>query len=140
MELEISTGSVPAAIEHAISMVRERAARHQITINSSIEGTVDWIDSDELRLRQVLVNLLSNAAKFTPDGGRVEVRAEPVGKELVITVRDSGPGIPRDDWEAIFESVQQGRRGPPREEGTGLGLDLVRKIINLLGGGIWLES
>jgi signal transduction histidine kinase len=140
MELEISTVSVPAAIEHAISMVRERAARHRITINSSIEETIDRIESDELRLRQVLVNLLSNAVKFTPDGGRVDVRAEPVGNELVITVRDSGPGIARDDWEAIFESFQQGRRGPPREEGTGLGLTLCRKIMTLLGGRIWLES
>ena len=140
MELEISTVSVPAAIEYAISMVRERAARHRITINSSVEETIDQIESDELRLRQVLVNLLSNAVKFTPDGGRVDVRAEPVGNELVITVRDNGPGIARDDWEPIFESFQQGRRGPPREEGTGLGLTLCRKIMTLLGGRIWLES
>jgi signal transduction histidine kinase len=142
MELEISTVSVPAAIEYAVSMVRERATRHRITINSSIEETVDRIESDELRLRQVLVNLLSNAVKFAPDGGRVDVRAEPVGNgnELVITVRDNGPGIARDDWEAIFESFQQGRRGPPREEGTGLGLTLCRKIMTLLGGRIWLES
>ncbi len=140
MELEISTVSVPAAIEHAISMVRERAARHRITINSSIEETIDRIESDELRLRQVLVNLLSNAVKFTPDGGRVDVRAESIGNELVITVRDNGPGIAREDWEPIFESFQQGRRGPPREEGTGLGLALCRKIMTLLGGRIWLES
>jgi CheY-like chemotaxis protein len=86
------------------------------------------------------VNLLSNAVKFTPDGGRVDVRAEPVGNELVITVRDNGPGIAREDWEPIFESFQQGRRGAPREEGTGLGLTLCRKIMTLLGGRIWLES
>ena len=140
MELEISTVSVPAAIEYAISMVRERAARHRITINSSVEETVDQIESDELRLRQVLVNLLSNAVKFTPDGGRVDVTAEPVGNELVITVRDNGTGIAREDWEPIFESFQQGRRGAPSEEGTGLGLTLCRKIMTLLGGRIWLES
>ena len=58
----------------------------------------------------------------------------------MITVRDNGPGIARDDWEPIFESFQQGRRGPPREEGTGLGLTLCRKIMTLLGGRIWLES
>jgi CheY-like chemotaxis protein len=121
-------------------MVRERAARHRITINSSVEETIDPIESDELRLRQVLVNLLSNAVKFTPDGGRVDVIAEPVGNELVITVRDNGPGIARDDWESTFESFQQGRRGPPSEEGTGLGLTLCRKIMTLLGGRIWLES
>jgi signal transduction histidine kinase len=140
MELEISTVSVPAAIEYAMSMVRERAARHQITINSSVAETIDLIESDELRLRQVLVNLLSNAVKFTPDGGRVDVMAEPLGNELVISVRDNGPGIAREDWEPIFESFQQGRRGPPSEEGTGLGLTLCRKIMTLLGGRIWLES
>jgi CheY-like chemotaxis protein len=140
MELEISTVSVPAAVEHAISMVRERAARHRITINASVEDTIDWIESDELRLRQVLVNLLSNAVKFTHDGGRVDVTTELVGNELVITVRDNGPGIAREDWEPIFESFQQGRRGAPSEEGTGLGLTLCRKIMTLLGGRIWLES
>ena len=140
MELEISTVSVPAAVEYAISMVRERAARHRITINSSVDETINRIESDELRLRQVLVNLLSNAVKFTPDGGQVHVRAEPVAHELVITVQDNGPGIARDDWESIFESFQQGRRGAPREEGTGLGLTLCRKIMTLLGGRIWLES
>jgi signal transduction histidine kinase len=140
MELEISTVSVPAALEYAISMVRERAARHRITINSSVEETIDQIESDELRLRQVLVNLLSNAVKFTPDDGRVDVMAERVVNELVITVRDNGPGIAREDWEPIFESFQQGRRGAPSEEGTGLGLTLCRKIMTLLGGRIWLES
>jgi CheY-like chemotaxis protein len=86
------------------------------------------------------VNLLSNAVKFAPDGGRVDVMTELVGNELVITVQDNGPGIARDDWEPIFESFQQGRRGAPSEEGTGLGLTLCRKIMTLLGGRIWLES
>ncbi len=65
---------------------------------------------------------------------------ERVGNELVITVRDNGHGIAREDWEPIFESFQQGRRGAPSEEGTGLGLTLCRKIMTLLGGRIWLES
>jgi signal transduction histidine kinase/ActR/RegA family two-component response regulator len=140
MEVEFSTFSVPAAIEHAVSMVRERAARHSITVNQSVAPSVDELTSDELRIRQVLVNLLSNAVKFTPDGGRVDVLAEPVGAELVITVRDTGDGIVPEDRERIFESFQQGRRGAPKEEGTGLGLTLCRRIVTLLGGRIWLES
>jgi len=140
MEVEFSTFSVPAAIEHAVSMVRERAARHSITVNQSVAPSVDELTSDELRIRQVLVNLLSNAVKFTPNGGRVDVLAEPVGAELVITVRDTGHGIVPEDRERIFESFQQGRRGAPKEEGTGLGLTLCRRIVTLLGGRIWLES
>ena len=101
-----------------ISMVRERAARHRITINSSVEKTIDQIESDELRLRQVLVNLLSNAVKFTPDGGRVDVMAEPVGNELVITVRDNGPGIAEttgnrsSSRSSKVVAVPRARRGP----------------------------
>ena len=66
--------------------------------------------------------------------------AEPAGDELVITVRDTGQGIAVEDRERIFESFQQGRRGAPKEEGTGLGLTLCRRIVTLLGGRIWLES
>jgi signal transduction histidine kinase/ActR/RegA family two-component response regulator len=140
MEVALSTFSVAAAVEYAVSMVRERAVRHNITLNQSIAPSVDLLTSDELRIRQVLVNLLSNAVKFTHDGGRVDVLVAPVGDELVITVRDTGDGIAMEDRERIFESFQQGRRGAPKEEGTGLGLTLCRKIVNLLGGRIWLES
>jgi signal transduction histidine kinase len=140
MEAEISTISVPAAVEHAVSMVRERAASHQITLTQTLDPAVELLESDELRLRQVLVNLLGNAVKFTPDGGRVDLVSEPVGHELVITVRDSGPGIAPEDQEWIFESFQQGRRAASREEGTGLGLTLCRRIVALLGGRLWLDS
>src|SRR5215211_2734858 len=140
MEVALSTFSVPAAVEHAVSMVRERASRHSITVSQFVAPSVGTVTSDELRIRQVLVNLLSNAVKFTPDGGRVDVLIEPIGEELAFTVRDTGPGIPVEDQERIFESFQQGRRGAPKEEGTGLGLTLCRKIVTRLGGRIWLES
>ena len=140
MEVALSTFSVPSAIEYAVSMVRERAARHNITMHQSVATSVDQVTSDELRIRQVLVNLLSNAVKFSHEGGRVDVVAEPVSEELVITVRDTGDGIALEDRERIFESFQQGRRGAPKEEGTGLGLTLCRRIVARLGGRIWLES
>ena len=140
MEVALSTFSVAAAVEYAVSMIRERAARHNITVSQSIAPSVDQLTSDELRVRQVLVNLLSNAVKFTHDGGHVDVLAEPAGDELVITVRDTGQGIAVEDRERIFESFQQGRREAPKEEGTGLGLTLCRRIVTLLGGRIWLES
>ena len=99
-------------------MVRERAARHGITVNQSVAPSVDQIESDELRIRQVLVNLLSNAVKFTPDGGRVDVMAEPVGDELVITVRDTGAGIAQRTGSGSSSRSNKGgvarrrRRGP----------------------------
>ena len=96
--------------------------------------------ADELRFKQVVLNLVSNAVKFTPDGGRVDVRAERDDTELVITVTDTGMGIPPEDRERIFESFQQGGRGVAREEGTGLGLTLSRRIVELFEGRLWLES
>jgi CheY-like chemotaxis protein len=98
------------------------------------------VEVDELRFRQVVLNLVSNAVKFTPDGGTVVIRAREVDDELHVSVQDTGVGIPAADQERIFESFQQGGRGASREEGTGLGLTLSRRIVELLGGRMWLES
>ena len=78
--------------------------------------------------------------KFTADGGHVAIAARQRGGDVEVTVTDDGVGIPAEDRERIFESFQQGRRGASREEGTGLGLTLSRRIVSLLGGTLWLES
>jgi CheY-like chemotaxis protein len=78
--------------------------------------------------------------KFTPDGGDVSVSAWQDGTELNVTVTDTGIGVPPEDQERIFESFKQGRRGPAKEEGTGLGLTLSRKFVRLMGGRMWLTS
>ena len=83
---------------------------------------------------------MTNAVKFTGDGGSVVVRADRGPSEIRITVTDTGIGVPEADRERIFESFQQGGRGASREEGTGLGLTLSRRIVELLGGEMWLES
>jgi len=140
MELELSAFSVRGVIEHALALVRERAALHGITVTVEIDPTLDLITSDELRFKQVMLNLLSNAVKFTPDGGRVTVTAAQTQHRLTVTVTDDGIGIPAEDRERIFESFHQGRRGAPREEGTGLGLTLCRRIITLMGGEMTLHS
>ena len=88
----------------------------------------------------MIVNLLSNAVKFTPPGGTVRVSAVAASGDVDISVVDTGPGVPMDDRERIFESFQQGRRGAQSEEGTGLGLTLCRRIVALLGGTMWLET
>ena len=140
MVLDPSTFSVPGALEYTLAMVRERAAAHAIKVSVDIADDVGVIKADELRFKQVVLNLLSNAVKFTPDGGRVSVRACREGTDLVVTVTDTGIGVPPEDQERIFDSFQQGGRGPAREEGTGLGLTLSRRIVGLFGGRMWLES
>ena len=140
MELEPSVFSVRGVIEHALALVRERAALHGVDIAFEIDPTLDLITSDELRFKQVMLNLLSNAVKFTPDGGHVAVHAVRSADRLTVTVTDDGIGIPPEDQDRIFESFHQGRRGASREEGTGLGLTLCRRIVTLMGGVMTLES
>jgi len=140
MVLEPSTFGVGSALDYTLTMVRERATQHAITVTVEIADGVDTVVADELRFKQVVLNLLSNAVKFTPDGGSVSVRAYREGTDLVVTVTDTGIGVPPEDQERIFESFQQGRRGAPKEEGTGLGLTLSRRIVGLFGGRMWLES
>ncbi len=140
MELEPSTFPIRDAVEYCSSLVRERASLHGIALTLELDPRLELINSDELRFKQVVLNLLSNAVKFTPDGGHVAVAARQRGSELELTVTDDGIGISVEDRERIFESFQQGRRGVSREEGTGLGLTLSRRIVSLLGGTLWLES
>jgi signal transduction histidine kinase len=140
MELELTSLDVPAVLEYAASMLRERATAHSIDLRVELGEGVGAVEADELRFKQVVLNLVSNAVKFTPDGGSVVIRAAEVGTDLHVTVTDTGVGVPVGDRERIFESFQQGGRGASREEGTGLGLTLSRRIVELFGGRMWLLS
>ena len=141
MELEYTTFELAPVLDHAASMLRERAGLKAIDIEVAADDDVGAVEADELKLKQVVINLLTNAVKFTSDGGSVVMRATRSGSGVVtITVTDTGIGVPPEDRERIFESFQQGGRGPSREEGTGLGLTLSRRIVELLGGRMWLES
>src|SRR5207342_2951624 len=140
MDLEYSSFDLHSLLELAASMLRERAALHGIDLGIETADDVGSVYSDELRLKQVLLNLMTNAVKFTGDGGSVKVRAVREGSEILITVTDTGIGVPEADRERIFESFQQGGRGSSREEGTGLGLTLSRRLVELLGGRLWLDS
>jgi CheY-like chemotaxis protein/anti-sigma regulatory factor (Ser/Thr protein kinase) len=140
MVLEPTTFRVASALEYTLAMVRERATLHAITLTVDVAEDVEMVEADELRFKQVVLNLLSNAVKFTPDGGSVSIRAYREGTELMVTVTDTGIGVRPEDQERIFESFQQGRRGAPKEEGTGLGLTLSRRIVWLFGGRMWLDS
>jgi signal transduction histidine kinase/ActR/RegA family two-component response regulator len=140
MVLEPGTFVVAGALEWALAMVRERAAAHSVAVAVNLPGDIDIVETDERKFKQVLLNLVTNAVKFTPDGGNVSVSAWQDGTELNVTVTDTGIGVPPEDQERIFESFKQGRRGPAKEEGTGLGLTLSRKFVRLMGGRMWLTS
>jgi signal transduction histidine kinase len=141
MELELSRFDLPAAIGGAVILVRERATRHGLALEVSVDDRLGAFVGDERKVRQVLVNLLSNAVKFTPEGGRVAVRAVPADACVEISVADTGIGIAAEDQEAIFEEFRQvGADYARKREGTGLGLALARRFVELHGGRIRVQS
>jgi signal transduction histidine kinase/DNA-binding response OmpR family regulator len=140
MVLNRSQFAVRESLEYCLSMVRERAVKQRISLSLEVDPQVGVLDADRLRFRQVVLNMLSNAVKFTPEGGRVGVRASIRGQDLVVEVTDTGPGVPAEDRQRIFDAFQQGARHPEQTEGTGLGLTLSKRILELHGGRIWVES
>jgi signal transduction histidine kinase len=140
MELELTDFDLPSAIDNALTLVSERATRRGITLGRAIDDRVGVIQGDERKVRQVLLNLLSNALKFTPEGGRIDVRAGVHDKVAEVSVTDTGVGIAPEDQEAVFEEFRQVGTADKKVEGTGLGLALSRKFIELHGGRIWVTS
>ena len=140
MVLDRTDFSMEDCITYALSMVRERAVEHHVSLRTELPPDLGPVNADELRIKQVLLNLLSNAVKFTPDGGTVVVGASRRHDSLEVTVSDTGVGIAAADQERIFDSFQQGSRAARKVEGTGLGLTLTRRIVELHGGHVWLRS
>jgi CheY-like chemotaxis protein/anti-sigma regulatory factor (Ser/Thr protein kinase) len=126
-------------LEHALALVRERAARHGLTVSLDVADDVGVVWADETKLKQVVLNLLTNAVKFTPAGGSVSVRAWLEGDKVHVSVRDTGVGIAASDQARIFEAFQRGDRRVS-VEGTGLGLTLSKRFVELHGGRIWVSS
>jgi signal transduction histidine kinase len=120
--------------------VRERAQRREITLHCSVDEGVATILADERKVKQVLLNLLSNALKFTPEGGAIDVCAGAHADRVEISVTDTGVGIAPEDLEAVFEEFRQVGTAAKKIEGTGLGLAISRKFIELHGGKIWVTS
>jgi len=140
MELQRTTFHLPTAIENALTLVLERAQRHGITLDRTVDEHLGMIDADERKVKQVLLNLLSNALKFTPGGGRIDVRATARDAAVEISVTDTGVGIAPEDQANVFEEFRQVGSMATKVEGTGLGLAISRKFIELHGGRIWVES
>jgi signal transduction histidine kinase len=120
--------------------VRERAQRRAITLRRTVDERVGTIRADERKVKQVLLNLLSNALKFTPEGGRIDVTAGVQDGVAEISVTDTGVGIAAEDQQTVFEEFRQVGTASKKVEGTGLGLAISRKFIELHGGKIWVKS
>ncbi len=140
MELEAADVDLPSAIDTILLLMRERASRKDIEIGRVIDERLGAVRADERKVKQVLLNLLSNALKFTPEGGRIDVRADARDGMAEISVTDTGVGIAAEDQEAVFEEFRQVGDSAKRVEGTGLGLALSRKFVELHGGRIWVTS
>jgi signal transduction histidine kinase len=140
VELEVAPFSLRDALERGIVMVRERALNDDVAVTLSANGDVDVVTGDKRRISQVIFNLLSNAVKFTPASGAVNVRTSQVDGEIRVSVADTGPGIAVEDHERIFEEFQQTEAGVEQREGTGLGLALSKRLVELHGGRIWVDS
>ena len=140
VELQVAPFSLQDALERGVSMVREQATTEGVQVTLHKNGSLDVVSGDERRMSQVIFNLLSNAVKFTPTGGQVDVSATRINGEMRVSVADSGPGIAAEDLDRIFEEFQQTEAGARQLEGTGLGLALSKRFVEMHGGRIWCES
>jgi signal transduction histidine kinase len=124
-------------------MIKEKALTHSLSLEleiaEEIKGTK--IKADERRLKQVMFNLLSNSAKFTPDGGEIQGMAKKEGEKLIISVSDTGIRMMTQEQNRLFEAFYQANGGiKGKTPGTRLGLAITRSIVEKHGGKIWMES
>ena len=135
MEFELATFDLPLAIENARTFVRERATKHSIKLDVTVDERLGDFFGDERKIKQILLNLLSNAVKFTPEKGRIGINARQAEGSVEISVSDTGIGIATEDQAKIFEEFRQvGGDYAHKKEGTGLGLTLAKKFVELHGG------
>ncbi|MFC2019097.1 sensor histidine kinase [Chloroflexota bacterium] len=140
-EIKLEELSIEDTVRDVAALMRPLLSdsRHELSIDIA-EG-IPPVNADNRRLRQVMMNLLGNAVKFTPPGGRIAIEAHREGDFCQESVSDNGIGIKREEQEKVFEAFIQADTLPGiTKKGTGLGLALNRQIIDLFGGSIWVES
>jgi len=141
--LEISEVNLIEVMEGSLVMIREKALKHglSLTFQATEELKRLRISADERKLKQIMFNLLSNAAKFTPDGGSIAVEGRREAEEIIVSVSDTGIGIAPENLQKVFEAFYQVSSGTTdKTPGTGLGLSLTRRFVEMHGGRIWVES
>ncbi len=143
IKLELSKVIIKDLLENSLIMIKRKVLVHGISLDIDTTGDLEGLEikADERRVKQVMFNLLSNAVKFTPDGGAIKIEGKKEGKELIISVSDTGVGIAPEEQEKIFREFYQTSGGiTDKTPGTGLGLPLTKSIVEMHGGRIWMES
>jgi two-component system cell cycle sensor histidine kinase PleC len=140
LNLKFEPISIDEVVEDALRLMRNRAEDAGLILSSQLSATPE-IEADYRALKQVLLNLISNAVKFTPRGGAITVRAEAIGAELELSIQDTGIGISRENLERLakpFEQVET--QHAKTQQGTGLGLALTKSLIEMHGGRLRIDS
>src|SRR5205085_3829720 len=127
MQLDVTTFDLPSAIDNAVTLVRERARGHGLTLDVDVDPSLDDFRGDERKFKQIVLNLLSNAVKFTPEGGKITLTVRPRRPYVEVAVTDTGIGIAPEDATLVFEEFRQvGTDAARKAGGTGLGLALTK--------------
>jgi PAS domain S-box-containing protein len=138
LRLDFAPERLSQVLHGALDVLAPLAAERSLTLEAHVDDGLPPVEVDAQRIQQVMSNLVGNAIKFTPPGGRVRVHAERRGGEIVVEVRDSGPGIAPDQLPHVFDRYWQGSR--PTRFGAGLGLPIAKGIVEAHGGRMWVQS
>lgn len=142
IELAPENISVPATIQETLSLIYDKATKHDVLLKTEFDTELEFIEADRQRFKQILFNLLSNAVKFSKDeGGTVTIKAKRDGNMAKFSVSDTGIGIKEENIGRLFHKFEQlDSRMSEKYGGTGLGLAITKQLVELHGGNIWAES
>ena len=141
MELHFSEADLAEVVETALTTLRPLIEQKRLDVSAALDPAATAVRADKVRLKQILFNLLSNAAKFTPEGGKIRVEARRINDDVELTVVDTGPGIAPEDQPKLFREFTQLEASQQNNQpGTGLGLALVKRLVELHDGRVWVES
>jgi two-component system phosphate regulon sensor histidine kinase PhoR len=146
LQLQLEATSLGPLVDRTVSAYQAQARESAITLEEAVDPVLPTVVADPPRLERVLRNLLDNALRYTPAGGRISVAARAEGQDVRVTVADTGPGLPPDDLERVFDRFYRAGQSRSRGEGprrghsgAGLGLTIARGVIQAHGGRIWAE-